>query len=159
MMVQRKLRAALLAAGIVLAGAGGAMAAEPTHSHAHGESEATLTLDHGQKWQTDAPLRQGMGNMRAAMSKALPAIHGNKLDRAGYDALAGKLEGEMAYVVTNCKLDPQADAQLHIVLAQIGGGIEQMKAARGENGAVAVVTALNAYGEHFDHPGWKPLGH
>jgi hypothetical protein len=159
MMVQRKLRAALLAAGIVLAGAGGAMAAEPTHSHAHGESEATLTLDHGQKWQTDAPLRQGMGNMRAAMSKALPAIHGNKLDRAGYDALAGKLEGEMAYVVTNCKLDPQADAQLHIVLAQIGGGIEQMKAAQGENGAVAVVTALNAYGEHFDHPGWKPLGH
>jgi hypothetical protein len=157
MMVQKKLWAALLAGGIALAGAGGVMAAEPAHSHAEGE--AKLTLDHGQKWKTDAPLRQGMGNMRAMMSKALPAIHGNKLDRAGYAALAGKLEGEMAYVVNNCKLDPQADAQLHIVLAQVGGGIEQMKGAQGENGAVAVVTALNAYGEHFDHPGWKPLGH
>ena len=24
-------------------------------------------------------------------------------------------------------------------------------------GAVLVVEALNAYGEHFEHPGWQPL--
>jgi hypothetical protein len=28
-----------------------------------------------------------------------------------------------------------------------------------DKGAVAVLQAMNAYGEHFDHPGWTPLGH
>jgi hypothetical protein len=28
-----------------------------------------------------------------------------------------------------------------------------------EQGAVAIVQALYAYGDHFDHPDWKPLGH
>ena len=26
-----------------------------------------------------------------------------------------------------------------------------------EQGAAAIVQALNAYGDHFDHPEWKPL--
>ena len=31
-----------------------------------------------------------------------------------------------------------------------------MRSADGrEKGAVIIVQALNAYGEHFDHPGWN----
>jgi hypothetical protein len=28
-----------------------------------------------------------------------------------------------------------------------------------EEGATAIVQALNAYGDHFDHSDWKPLAH
>lgn len=160
------LRAAGFAAGLgvwcatMFAASSGAMAAEPAHLHAddvHAGHAAELSLDHGRKWQTDAPLRRGMDHMRAAMAEAMPAIHAGKLDRAGHAALATRLENEVAYVVAHCELDPAADAQLHIVLARIGAGIERMKAAQGERGAAAVVQALDAYGQYFDHPGWQPL--
>jgi hypothetical protein len=38
--------------------------------------------------------------------------------------------------------------------------MEAMKAgSHREEGAVKVVEALNAYGKHFNHPGWKPIKH
>lgn len=158
MLIRKTFTAALAAFALSLMSVGGALAAAD-HAH-HGEGSVQLQLNEGRKWTTDAPLRQGMSNMQAAMSKALPQIHHDKLDAAGYAALAKRLEGEMAYVVTNCKLDPDADAQLHLVLAQLGAGLEQMKADGDRRaGAVSVVDALDAYGAHFDHPGWQALRH
>jgi hypothetical protein len=63
--------------------------------------------------------------------------------------------------VQNCKLEPEADAQLHIVIAELLAGAEAMQGkepgvAR-RAGAKRVVKALNAYGEHFEHAGWKRL--
>ncbi len=41
-------------------------AAGPAHEHdAHGT--AALKLNNGQKWKTDAPLRQGMASIKAAV--------------------------------------------------------------------------------------------
>ncbi len=69
----------------------------------------------------------------------------------------------MAGIVQNCKLDKEADAQLHLVLADLLAGAETMQGkgkheARRE-GAEKVAKALDAYGRHFDHPGWKPVHH
>jgi hypothetical protein len=33
------------------------------------------------------------------------------------------------------------------------------KKVKREAGAVKVVGALEKYGAHFEHPGWKPLAH
>src|SRR5690606_30148546 len=85
-----------------------ALAANEAHDHGHAAGEAKLMLNHGQKWQTDAPLRQGMENMRAAIAGELKTIHADKASAAQYEALAARLEGEVAYVVQNCKLDPEA---------------------------------------------------
>ena len=162
MLTRKRICVLLLTTGLALAGTGGAMAADVAHSH-DGHGSAQLELNHGKKWATDAPLRKGMGNMRTAMVGALSAIHDDKLNAAGYKTLADRIETEMAYVVTNCKLDPAADAQLHLVLAQLGDGVTKMKspdsAASRKEGAVTTVQTLNAYGEHFDHPGWKALTH
>ena len=163
MLTRKRICVLLLTTGLALAGTGGAMAAaDAAHSH-DGDGSAQLELNHGKKWATDAPLRKGMGNMRATMVGALSAIHDDKLNAAGYKTLADRIETEMAYVVTNCKLDPAADAQLHLVLAQLGDGVTKMKspdsAASRKEGAVTTVQTLNAYGEHFDHPGWKALTH
>jgi hypothetical protein len=155
-MMIRKLITATIAA-IALSATSGVQAVAD-HAHA-GQDTAQLQLDHGRKWPTDAPLRQGMNNIRTAMAKALPAIHDGQLNANDYATLAGKIQDDMAYVVTNCKLDPAADAQLHIVLSQLGEGVQNMKGSNDrQRGAIMVVEALNAYGAHFDHPRWQSLG-
>ncbi|WP_146208980.1 hypothetical protein [Azospirillum sp. TSO22-1] len=119
----------------------------------------TLTLDHGRKWPTDESLRTGMSGIRTAMAAALEPIHKNTLPAARYGELAAAIETQVERIVKNCKLPDAADAQLHIVLAQIHEGVEGMKGAERQAGAVKVVTALDAYGKHFDDTGWKPLAH
>jgi hypothetical protein len=148
-----------LAASLALAFAAPVLAAEPAHDHA--AAGATLQLNQGSKWQTDEPQRTGMGNMRAALAKDLELIHAGKASDAQYEALAAKLNGEVAYVVQNCKLEPKADAELHKVIAEVLGGAEAMQGKEAgvarRDGAVRVLKALEAYGEHFDHPGWRNL--
>jgi hypothetical protein len=151
----------VIAVALALAFGGPALAAGEAHGHGPGAEQAKLTLNHGKKWQTDAPLRQGMENMRAALAGDLKTIHADKASAKQYEALAAKLEGEVAYVVQNCKLDPEADAQLHLVVAEVLGGAEAMKGKEQgvtrRAGTVRVVKALNEYGKYFDHPGWRKL--
>jgi hypothetical protein len=44
---------------------------------------ARLVLDHGRRWQTDEPLRQGMDNIRGAVAKALNA-YGEHFEQPGW---------------------------------------------------------------------------
>ena len=65
----------------------------------------------------------------------------------------------------NCKLDPKADEQLHIVIAEMVAGADLAQGKQGDperaSGVVKIAQALNTYGAHFQHPGWKvtPLPH
>ncbi|GAB1412466.1 MAG: hypothetical protein AMXMBFR31_19920 [Candidatus Desulfobacillus denitrificans] len=155
----------LAAAGLALGlAAGGSLAADAhRHEHDHGAAPARLELNNGKKWETDAPLRQGMENIRGAMEAALPGIHDKKYSAAQYGALAKKVNGEVNGIVANCKLEPKADAQLHLVIADVLEGVEAMqgkaKKVKREAGAVKVLGALEKYAAHFDHPGWQPVRH
>lgn len=60
-------------------------------------------------------------------------------------------------MIANCELPADADAQLHILLEQILGGIEAMRSDAPLRGAVEVAHALEAYGTYFEHEGWEPL--
>lgn len=152
---------AAVGVSVALAAMPAAWAAQP-HEHDHGAAApAKLGLDHGRKWATDAPLREGMGRIRAVVAPQLAAAHGGKLSAAQYAALAGEVETQVAGIVSNCKLEPKADAMLHIVIGEIGAGTEAMAGKGGAAGAaqglVRVAKAVNAYGSHFDHPGYKPI--
>lgn len=137
--------------------------AEEPHGHETAEAPARLSLNAGKKWTTDAPLRQAMTNIRDAMAQALDPIDHGKFSRADYDALARKINGEVAYMVSNCHLEPKADAQLHLIIAQLLAGAEIMEGkiakAKRKSGAVKVVVALRNYGKYFEHEGWQPLKH
>ncbi len=152
----------LAAAGLALGLSAGSLAADG-HKHEHGAAPAKLELNNGKKWATDAPLRKGMENIRKLMEASLHDIHEGKLSAAKYGALAKKVDAEVGGIVANCKLDPQADAQLHLVIADIGEGVEAMegkaKKVKRQTGAVKVIDALEKYGAHFEHPGWQPLAH
>ncbi len=154
-----RLRFAAIVLGSGLALAAPAWATED-HSHSGHAGLSELTLNHGAKWETDAPLRKGMDGMRHDVGAALPQIHDGKLPAPGYSELAEKVHGHLEYMFSNCKLPEAADAQLHLVLAEVMGGVDAMKAGPDRTaGAVKIVQALDAYGRHFDHPGWTGLKH
>lgn len=152
-----------LAIGLVAAGLTFAPAAWAAQEHSHeggAGSLSELTLNNGAKWQTDAPLRKGMEGIRHDLAAALPRIHDGKLPAEGYGQLAEKVHGHVEYMVGNCKLPPEADAQLHLVLAQMMDGADAMKSGPDRTtGAVKIVQALDAYGRHFDHPAWSSPAH
>lgn len=159
------IRKLLAAAGLALGlAAGGSLAADAhKHEHGHDTAPARLELNNGKKWETDAPLRKGMENIRNSIDAVHHEIHENRLSAAKYGELAKKVNGEVNDVVASCKLDPKADAQLHLVIAEILEGVEAMagkaKKVKRQAGALKVGGALEKYASHFEHPGWQPLKH
>ncbi len=155
--------AAIAVSLFFLAGAGlPAHAATQSHDHGHGHG-AAVALKPGQKWQTDAPLREGMEKIRASLEPRLEAIHVDKLPADQYKLIARESAEQMGYIVKNCKLKPDADAVLHEILAELGHGVDALQGTdpklKPADGARKVVAALDRYGKTFDHPGWKSLGH
>jgi hypothetical protein len=152
---------AIAAAAAVMSGPAQAQAQAQGHDHGHA-TPSRLELDHGRKWATDEPLRAGMTRIRSLAAAQLPAAHGGKLPAEQYVALAGQIEAEVGQIVAQCKLAPQADAMLHLVIAQIGAGTDAMAGRAGavspSQGLAKVVLALNDYARFFDHSGFKPIG-
>ena len=136
------------------------LAGEP---HRHDSHAAThgLVLDDGRKWPTDPPLRDAMTVIRKDIDASLHDIHRNRLSNARYAALAATVEARVADIVANCKLEPEADAMLHLVIADITQGTDAMAGKdhqlRPVLGLTKVARAVNQYGSHFDDPGFKPL--
>ena len=126
------------------------------HQIHHGE----LTLDHGAKWLTDEPLRAGMEQIRSAMALNLERIHRTEQTPAEYTALATTIRQQVNTIVTQCKLKPEADANLHLIIADLLSGADAMQGKNGADstsGVQQVIEALHAYGAHFNHPGWHDL--
>ena len=122
--------------------------------HEHHDLDALeLQLNNGQKWETDAPLRQAMRGIGEAVNGSLEAIHNNQLDAAGYAALADEVNQQVAYMVENCELEPAADAQLHIVIARLMDGAQYIEknneVQEKRKGAEKLVGALDSYADYF----------
>ena len=131
-------------------------------AHDHGKSAPhKLELNAGKKWGTDDALRKAMSGIQTSVAQTLPAAHAGKASAADYDAFGKDVTAQVTYMVENCKLDPQADAQLHIIVADLMAGVEAAQGKHGEkkraSGVVKVAQAANAYGKHFDHAGWKAI--
>jgi len=133
--------------------------AEPEHGHEHSHDHAQaavgqLKLDDGGKWATDAPLRAGMAAIQSAFDADHAAIHAGTATDAQYEALAVRIEAEVNSIVANCKLPPEADANLHYVIADLLQGVTLMRggdpARTRHDGAALVHGALRAYDEFFD---------
>jgi hypothetical protein len=159
--MKRNLMLRLAAIVLTVAAASGQAALAAEEHHHHGENGAAvqkLELNAGKKWATDAALRQSMDDINQAMAKALPLIHKDRFSDADYAALATTINQKVGYAVENCKLEPKADAMLHLVIAELMAGAEIMdgktSAAR-HDGAVRVRQALQSYGKYFQHPNWK----
>lgn len=146
----------------IAAAAWSAVPAYAADDHRHDAATPTnLSLDQGRKWPTDDALRNGMGRIRGIVEPQLGAAHAGKLQPAQYRELATKVQTEVGSIVANCKLEPKADAMLHLVIAQLGAGSDAMAGKdakrRPVQGLGQVVQAVNDYGRYFDDPGFKPI--
>ena len=155
-----KITAAAAAMAFAAVLASPALAQTATHSH-DAVAPHELSLNEGRKWATDEALRDGMGRIRGLVEPRLNDAHGGKLDAAQYRDLAAQVEAEVGTIVANCKLEPKADAMLHLVIADLLKGADAMAGKnpklRSPQGLAKVVVAVNEYGGHFDHPGFKPI--
>jgi len=150
------------AAAAVLAAALSVPIQAATGVHEHDTATPhVLALNQGRKWGTDEALRAGMSRIRSLVEAQLAAARADKLTRAQYRELASQVETEVGSIVANCKLEPKADAMLHLVIADILSGTNAMAGKnpkeRPAGGLVDVAQAVNAYGSHFDHPGFTPI--
>lgn len=161
--MKRTKAAACIAALALGATASAYAAAERLHeAHAHAATPApgTLSLDEGRKWATDEALRLHMEGIRSALAQRREAILAGRLTPQDERALADTIEKRVAAILTDCKLDPRADANLHVIVADLveAADILQGKAKQPpRRGAVLAVRASQMYATYFSHPGWRPV--
>ncbi len=131
------------------------------HSEHAGRMPHKLELNAGKKWATDEPLRQAMSTLRQSLVGTLTLVHSGKETSATFDASAKEVTAQVSYMVSNCKLEPKADAQLHVLIGEMMKGAEVLEGkqpgVQKAAGLVAVARAVNTYGEHFSHPGWQAI--
>lgn len=151
--------AGLLAAGLLWISTAAPALAQHAHEHAPGTAAvANVKLDGDRKWATDESLRTGMAAIREAFDADHAAIHDGRQTDAQYEALAGRIESQVNYIVANCHLPPEADANLHFLIADLSQGVNLMRGKDPERdrhaGAALVHGAILAYGKFFDDPAW-----
>ena len=129
---------------------------EDHHDHQHESDTASEPgLNNGKKWQTDAPLRQGMQSINEEVLKVVPAFHDNSLTKQEAKKLARYINEQVSYIVNNCKLEPEADAMLHFLIGELLSGATALSVEpSSEQGLPAIVKALQTYPLNFDDPGW-----
>lgn len=148
--------AALLTA--VAPPAASAAAAHPSdeHAHHHGATPGAK-LERppgGGNWPTDAALRQGMETIHVALAVALPKFEKGEFSAPDATTLAGVVSGQVQFLIANCKLEPDADAQLHTVIGQMMSAAEAMVGdAVSADGVPRLHAAVQLYGDYFEHPG------
>ncbi|QLQ34180.1 MAG: hypothetical protein HZT40_11085 [Candidatus Thiothrix singaporensis] len=112
--------------------------------HAQHTRHGTMALNNGQRWATDEALRTGMQRIHDAAQQNSPD-------------LAQTTRQQTDYLIANCKLEPQADATLHGIIAQLLAGADALeKDSASAKGMETIRRALQQYPEYFDHPGWQP---
>jgi hypothetical protein len=131
-------------------------AAADDHAHHH-DASASVVLERppgGGNWATDAPLRQGMERIHEAMTEMLPAFEKGELSAAAAGALATEVQAQVQFLIANCKLEPAADAQLHLVIGQMLSAADALaKDPSSAEGMPRLHQAVQIYGDHFEHPG------
>lgn len=129
-------------------------------SHADHAAHATHAVRSGahatpaQRWATDAPLRAGMREIRAATG-ILGHIHAGHLSTRLRGVAVARIDAAIKNMIANCKLDPQADAALHGLLAKFRAGADAARAGRLSSADLtSMQQALARYPQLFNDPGW-----
>ncbi len=151
----------LSASTLVLAGALFAppAIAQPAHdahaAHTH-VTPATGTATPAQRWATDAPLREGMRDIRVAVQALDHYEHGHMgIAQAG--STVALIDASVNGIFANCRLAPDADVALHGLLAQFLAGAEAIRTSQQVpvEEIARMRSALARYPQLFDDPAWN----
>lgn len=124
--------------------------------HHHQQNNSQLVLNQGEKWVIDDSLHVGMTNIKQEIIKNLDEIHHERFTKQQYADLVVILDKHLTFLFENCKLPPRADAQLHLLLANVMRGVDKMKNSENKKqGAILIVQSLKMYPVYFNDPNWK----
>lgn len=130
-----------------------ALPARAQHSHQHPAPAAAQTAP-AQRWATDAPLRTGMAKIRTAVDALQHYERGHMGPEQAVES-ATQIQQHIAYLVANCKLQPQADAALHVIIAELGASAQALKDDPSDLSAIPPMRqALQHYPRQFDDTTW-----
>lgn len=128
---------------------------EHDHEAMHSSGELDLQRPDEGKWASDASLRQGMTDLRNAFQPAHGAYRNDRFDAEQAAELADAVEEAVNFMFAHCQLPADADAELHKLLAAaLGAGKSLRESDDLHEGLHRLHRVLQAYGEHFEHPGW-----
>jgi hypothetical protein len=132
-------------------------AAHDAHQGSHdAHAHSAPTLRAGERWPTDEALRTGMSRIEDAATHASAA--GKPISAKKAQEVAQTVEQNVRYIVENCKLQPEPDAALHVIIGQMMTAATQLKKAdvSRETGLTQLNDALATYHETFDHSAVHP---
>ncbi len=154
----------LACAVTICAVASGSAFAQAVDAHAHDQHDshsghqaqsATLNLNQGERWETDEPLRKGMLEIRDAVNKASAHSGTGKLSAQQAEELTVAIDESVDFIIEQCKLEPEADANLHVILAEILTASGVLKSEPQSMDALPRIHgALENYAHYFNHPDW-----
>ena len=146
-----------LVAQAALAQAPVAADAHAAHDHEHGQAGDTgLSLNAGEPWPTDEPLRRGMLQIRVASAMLTPAFATAQLSQPQSAQLAEAVRLSVNTMIAQCQLPPDADANLHVILGRLLAAAQVLETSPlAAEGLPAIQAALQDYGHYFAHPGWQ----
>lgn len=131
--------------------------AQAAVAHDHGQAHAPLAgVASGERWASDAALREGMTRIHEALERNLPHDPQQPLGDDQATALRHDIEAAAGYLVANCQLPAAADAALHGLLAELLQGAATLpEAGRREQALARIASALEHYPQLFDEPLWR----
>ena len=154
-------RVLLSVSSLMLLAATTSIKAETGHEHHHGHSENAdtgLVLNNGKKWKTDAPLRLGMQKINDVVMSAANAYHHDTLTQEEANKVSQEIKKQISYLIKNCKLVPEADATLHVLIGDFLGAAEKIQTdPLSSEGMPEAVQALIAYPTYFEHDRWGKI--
>lgn len=134
--------------------------AHATSHDAHATHMAAPVPPAGERWATDEPLRAAMIRIRDATDRVAPSFDARQVQGADADALAATVEQDIAYMVANCRLEPEPDAALHALIGRMMAAAAALrKDPLSDAGVPELLAVLHEYSTTFDHPGWTAPAH
>jgi hypothetical protein len=133
---------------------GFALPAMAQHTHAPHEPAAATALP-AQLHATDAPLREGMARIHGALEELRHYELGHMPKSEAIERVEA-IQAATDYLFANCKLDAQADAALHGMLAPLLAGVQAFRMNPDDTSTVAAMRqAVADYPRVFDDPQWR----
>ena len=143
----------LLPVALLASGASAPVRAQD-HDHAHHAPPpaAQPAQAPAQRFATDAPLRAGMAGIRTAMDALGHYEMGHMAPEQAAEQ-AARIQAHVRDIIANCKLPPEADAALHVIIAPLMQHAAALQADPKKLEAIAPMReALAAYARQFDDP-------
>lgn len=125
------------------------------HADHAAHRQAAETKAPAQRWATDAPLREGMRDIREA-TELLNHYEMGHLDATQRDNAVEQIDAAIKNMVANCKLKPDADAALHGLLGKFMAGADAARKGKFTKAELTPMQqALARYPQLFDDATWS----